>query len=128
MVSVSLSSSVTSREADQVGMVTKPTVVFSSKTATLTPAQLKGSTISKFELRDDNFNIIFNTGAGKLKVQSKDGAQGGIFQMETEFAANVEFTHTLGPELFYFTNAVTGKINFGNGVVSTSPLGLHEQS
>ena len=98
-------------------MVTRPTVIFHSKTPTLTPAQLKGSTLSRFDLKDDTFNIIFNTAAGKLKVQSKDGAQGGIFQMETEFAGDVELVHTLGPELFYFKNGVTGKINFGNGEV-----------
>lgn len=101
-----------------VGLVTKPTVVFSSKRATLSAAQLKGTSISKFELQDDDFTIIFKTGAGRLKVQSKDGAQGGIFQMETEFANNVDFVHILGPELFYFKNEVTGKINFGNGIVS----------
>lgn len=100
-------------------MVTRPTVIFSSKAPTLSPAQLKSVTISKFDLRDDTFNIIFSTPAGKLKVQSKDGAQGGIFQVETEMGTTaVEFTHTLGPELFYFKNAVTGKINFGNGEVS----------
>ncbi len=35
--------------------------------------------------------------------------------METEFAAPVTFTHTLGAGLFYFTNPYTGKINFGDG-------------
>ncbi|WWD06821.1 hypothetical protein V865_004916 [Kwoniella europaea PYCC6329] len=105
---------------DAQRMVTRPTIVFSSKTPVLSPAQLKGTTITDFDLRDDGFNIIFKTGAGKFKIQSKDGAQGGIFQMETEFANNVDFVHTLGPELFYFKNAVTGKINFSNGVSSDS--------
>ncbi|PSK38060.1 hypothetical protein B9Z65_1251 [Elsinoe australis] len=100
---------------DAQRMVTSPTIIFTSKIASLTPAQLSGSSIKDVDLRDDNFVIIFSTGAGKLKVQSKDGAQGGIFQMETEFANDVEFTHTLGPDVFYFKNGVTGKINFGDG-------------
>lgn len=36
--------------------------------------------------------------------------------METEFSAAVEFTHTLGPSVFYFNNTVTNKINFGDGI------------
>jgi hypothetical protein len=101
------------------GLVTSPTTIFTSKVATLGAAQLAGSTIRDFQLQDDIFSIIFNTGAGKLKLQTKDGAQGGLFQMETEFASNVEFIHVLGPTLFYFLNSVTGKINFGNGIVCT---------
>lgn len=99
-------------------MVTRPTVLFTSKLATLTASQLAGASIKSFELSDATLVILFKTKAGKLKLQAKDGAAGGIFQMETEFAGNIEFTHTLGPELFYFVNSVTGKINFGNGVVS----------
>jgi hypothetical protein len=102
-------------------MVTTPTVIFSSKVATLSAAQLAGTTIDSLQLQDDTLVIIFKTSGGKLKFQAKDGAQGGIFQMETEFAGNVEFTHTLGPTLFYFINEVTGKVNFGNGIVSSLP-------
>lgn len=98
-------------------MVLTPTVLFTSKIAELTAAQLSGASISSFELRDDTLVIIFNTAAGKLKIQAKDGAAGGIFQMETEFTGNLTFTHTLGPKLFYFVNSVTGKINFGDGIV-----------
>jgi hypothetical protein len=98
-------------------MVTSPTVLFTSKIAQLTAAQLSGASIKSFELRDDTLVILFNTAAGKLKLQAKDGAAGGIFQMETEFAGNVTFTHTLGSKLFYFVNSVTGKINFGDGIV-----------
>ncbi|KAF4555627.1 Hypothetical protein D9617_2g055900 [Elsinoe fawcettii] len=108
-------------------MVTSPTVIFSSKTPSLTAAQRNGITIKDFDLSDDVFVIIFSTGGGKLKVQSKDAPQGGIFQMETEFASDVEFVHTLGPDVFYFKNANTGKINFGNGVnASASGEGAHE--
>ena len=102
--------------ADTQRMVTSPTVVFASKVPTLTAAQRAGTRLSSLEVRDDTLVAIFTTAGGKLKVQAKDGAQGGIFQMEPEFAAPVELVHTLGPGLFYFVNQFTGKINFGNGV------------
>lgn len=101
---------------DTQRMVTSPTVVFASKVPTLTAAQRAGTRLSSLEVRDDAIVAIFTTAAGKLKIQAKDGAQGGIFQMEPEFAAPVELVHTLGPGLFYFVNQYTGKINFGNGV------------
>ncbi|WP_222119174.1 hypothetical protein [Microbacterium sp. 1.5R] len=101
--------------SDSQRMVTTPTVVFASKVPTLTPAQLSGVRLSKLEVKDDSVVAIFSTSAGKLKVQAKDGAQGGIFQMEPEFAAPVEIVHTLGTGLFYFVNSYTGKINFGDG-------------
>ena len=53
----------------------------------------------------------------KMKIQAKDCAQGGIFQMEPETGNGqpVVITHTLAtPGIFYFTNPYTGKINFGN--------------
>ncbi|MGN7967736.1 hypothetical protein [Microbacterium sp. 22296] len=102
--------------ADTQRMVTTPTVVFASKVPTLTAAQRSGTRLSSLEVRDDAVVAIFTTAAGKLKIQAKDGAQGGIFQMEPEFAAPVELVHTLGPGLYYFVNQYTGKINFGNGV------------
>lgn len=101
---------------DAQRMVTAPTVVFASKVPTLTAAQRTGVRISRLEVKDDAIVLILATSAGKLKIQAKDGAQGGIFQMEPEFAAPVEIVHTLGAGLFYFVNAYTGKINFGNGV------------
>lgn len=102
--------------ADTQRMVTSPTVVFASKVPTLTAAQRAGTRLSSLEVRDDTLVAIFTTAGGKLKIQAKDGAQGGIFQMEPEFTAPVELVHTLGPGLFYFVNQYTGKINFGNGV------------
>lgn len=112
---------------DTQRMVTKPTVVFASKVPSLTAAQLAGTKLSSLEVRDDTLVAIFATGAGKLKVQAKDGAQGGIFQMETEFAQPVTFTHTLGAGLFYFTNPYTGKINFGDSTPAvTSGSGAHQ--
>jgi len=101
---------------DTQRMVTKPTVVFASKVPTLTPAQLAGATITRLEVKDDTLVVLFSTAGGKFKIQAKDGAQGGIFQMESEFGAPVEFTHTLGAGLFYFVNQYTGKVNFGDGV------------
>lgn len=101
--------------ADSQRMVTTPTVVFASKVPTLTPAQLSGVRLSRLEVKDDAVVAIFTTTAGKLKIQAKDGAQGGIFQMEPEFAAPVEIVHTLAPGVFYFVNEFTGKVNFGDG-------------
>jgi hypothetical protein len=112
---------------DTQRMVTKPTVVFASKVPSLTAAQLASTKLSSLEVKDDTLVAIFATGAGKLKVQAKDGAQGGIFQMETEFAQPVTFTHTLGAGLFYFTNPYTGKINFGDGTPAVaSGSGAHQ--
>lgn len=101
---------------DTQRMVTSPTVVFASKVPTLSAAQRAGVRLSKLEIKDDALVAIFTTNAGKLKVQAKDGAQGGIFQMEPEFAGPVELVHTLAPGIFYFVNQYTGKVNFGNGV------------
>ena len=112
---------------DTQRMVTKPTVVFASKVPTLTPAQLSGATIKSLEIKDDILVVLFSTAGGKFKIQAKDGAQGGIFQMESEFGAPVEFTHTLGAGLFYFVNQYTGKVNFGDGVDPvTSGTGAHQ--
>ncbi|MCM3503339.1 hypothetical protein M3667_15820 [Microbacterium sp. P26] len=112
---------------DTQRMVTSPTVVFASKVPTLTAAQRSGARLSSLEVRDDSLVAIFTTAGGKLKIQAKDGAQGGIFQMEPEFAAPVELVHTLGPGLFSFVNPYTGKINFGNGVDAvTSGPGAHQ--
>lgn len=112
---------------DTQRMVSAPTVVFASKVPTLTAAQRTGVRLSRLEVKDDSIVAIFTTSAGKLKIQAKDGAQGGIFQMEPEFAAPVEIVHTLGPGLFYFVNEFTGKVNFGDGTdaVTTGP-GAHQ--
>ena len=101
---------------DPQRMVTAPTVVFASKAPQLTAAQLRGVRIGELRLRDGVLVAEFTTAAGKLKVQAKDAPQGGIFQMEQEFGAPVEYVHTLGAGLFYFVNEFTGKINFGNGI------------
>lgn len=101
---------------DPQRMVTGPTVVFASKVPQLTAAQLRSVRLGELRLRDGVLVAEFTTAAGKLKVQAKDAPQGGIFQMEQEFGAPVEYVHTLGPGLFYFVNEFTGKVNFGDGV------------
>ena len=115
---------------DAQRMVTAPTVVFASKVPTLTPAQLSGAKIAELEIKDDTLTVRFTTSQGKFKIQAKDGAQGGIFQMESEFAGPVEFTHTLGAGLFYFVNSFTGKINFGSGIdavtAAQDPANAHQ--
>ena len=103
---------------DPQRMVTAPTVVYAAKTPQLTAPQLRGVRIDRLELRDDTLVVTFTTAAGKLKVQAKDAPVGGIFQMEQEFGAPVEFVHTLGPGVFYFVNPFTGKVNFGDGVAA----------
>jgi hypothetical protein len=53
--------------------------------------------------------------AGKVKIQAKDCATGGIFQQEVEAGTAVTATHTLAANMYYFVNPYTGKINFGDG-------------
>ena len=81
--------------------------------------------------------VIQREGPGlTMKVQAKDCAQGGIFQMEVERddQARTLFTHTLAPSAFYFDNrkfreregdtlpykdttvVVTPRVNFANDV------------
>jgi len=105
---------------DTQRMVTSPTVIFTSKVPTLTAAQRSSVRINELEIKDDTFTIKFGVAGGTFKVQAKDGAQGGIFQMEPEFANPVELVHTLAPGIFYFVNNFTGKINFGNGLDAVS--------
>ena len=115
---------------DTQRMVTSPTVIFASKVPTLTAARVAGSRIKQLEVKDDTLTVLFTTALGKYKIQAKDGAQGGIFQMETEFAQPIEFVHTLGAGVFYFVNSFTGKVNFGTGVDAVtqaqSATGYHQ--
>jgi hypothetical protein len=115
---------------DTQRMVTAPTVVFASKVPTLSADQRAGVTVKELEIKDEKVVLTFQVADGKLKIQAKDGAQGGIFQMEPEFGEPVELVHTLGAGLFYFENPFTGKINFGDGVNSVTsaedPVGYHQ--
>ncbi|MBT0767320.1 hypothetical protein KIH74_00190 [Kineosporia sp. J2-2] len=119
--------------ADPERMVTRPTVVFASKVPVLTPAQIGPAAqvrIKELKIKDDDATVVLGVTGGTMKFQAKDFAQGGIFQQEPEFGSDVEIVHTLGPELFYFTNEFTGKINFGDGrdpvTAAASSAGYHE--
>lgn len=78
---------------------------------------LKGRTLDAGQLEiqlSPQSGVIRRRGAGVgMKLQFKDCAQGGIFQMEPDQPTTI--THKLAPGIFYFKNPSTGKINFGNG-------------
>jgi len=69
------------------------------------------------EVRTDgtDLTVLSRGSGGKVKVQAKDCATGGIFQQEVEAGTPVTATHTLAAGMYYFTNPYTGKINFGDG-------------
>ena len=108
------------------------TVVFDSKTPNHRGLSLTSGV--SLQLNDSDI-VISRTGPGlSMKIQSKDCANGGIFQMEPERAdgATTVFTHTLNAGAFYYDNpnfraregdvvpykditaTVTARINFGN--------------
>jgi hypothetical protein len=95
---------------DMTGGVFTP--LFASKVP-----DLKGQTLDAGELEiqlSPQSAVIRRRGGGAgMKLQLKDCANGGIFQMEPDQQTVV--THTLAPRIFYFNNPLTGKINFGNG-------------
>jgi hypothetical protein len=70
---------------------------------------LKGSTLSStmsVRLKDEGLEIG-RTGAGvSMKIQAKNCANGGLFQMEPERTDGTatRITHTLGPDAFYYDN------------------------
>src|SRR2546423_3363842 len=78
---------------------------------------LKGQTLDSGELEiqlSPQSGVIRRRGSvAGMKLQFKDCAQGGIFQMEPDQQTTI--THKLAPGIFYFNNPNTGKINFGNG-------------
>jgi hypothetical protein len=78
---------------------------------------LKGQTLDTggFEIQlSPQAGVIRRRGSGVgMKLQFKDCAQGGIFQMEPD--QQTVITHKLSTGIFYFKNPFTGKINFGNG-------------
>ena len=80
------------------------TVVFASKTP-----DLQGSTLtSALDVRIGQGDLVISrTGsAASIKIQAKDCAQGGIFQMEAERSDGQPtiYTHRLAPDVFYFDN------------------------
>lgn len=88
----------------------------------------------ELELKEESLAILREGPGLTMKVQAKDCAQGGVFQMEPERADQTatEFTHVLSAEAFYFDNGnfrqregdrvpykdtfmtVPSRINFGN--------------
>jgi hypothetical protein len=97
---------------DLTGGVRTP--VFASKVA-----DLKGRTLDAGELEvtlSPQSVLVQRKASGvSLKIQAKDCATGGVFQMEPETGGGTIITHTLAPGAFYFTNPFTGKVNFGTG-------------
>jgi hypothetical protein len=84
----------------------KPTGVYASKVP-----DHRGLTLTSpisLELRDGDL-VVSRTGTGGLsmKIQAKDCAQGGIFQMEPSRGdgTRTRITHTLATGTFYFDNA-----------------------
>ena len=80
------------------------TEVFASKSP-----DLRGATLtSGLDVRIGQGDLVISRegSAVSMKVQAKDCAQGGIFQMEPEREDGTPtiITHTLAPETFYFDN------------------------
>jgi len=90
--------------ANRERMVTAPTVVWESKVPDHRSLTLSGAITVE---RDREAITLGRTGTGlSMKIQSKDCAQGGIFQMEPERGdgTRTRIVHTLGGESFYFDN------------------------
>ena len=90
--------------ADNVGrLVEQPTVIFLEKTP------LHGAVLNRTErLRNDKGDLVFTrtNGPVSVKIQAKDCAQGGVFQMEieNENAPSTRVRHVLGAEAVYYDN------------------------
>src|SRR5262245_56677219 len=80
------------------------TVIFASKVPDLRGAVLNGGV--SLELKDTDIEIQRAGGGVTMKLQAKDCASGGVFQMEPERADGgaTDITHTLGAGIFYFDN------------------------
>jgi hypothetical protein len=86
-------------------LVERPTVIFTEKTP------LHGPILTRTDrLRNDKGDLVLirttNDGSVGVKIQAKDCAQGGVFQMEVERDDNrvTRFRHALGAEVFYYDN------------------------
>jgi hypothetical protein len=90
------------------------TAVFASKVPDLGGRTLDAGQL-EIQLSPQTALVKRSAAAVKMKLQTKDCATGGIFQMEPETGQAVTVTHTLAPGMFYFVNPYTGKVNFGNG-------------
>ena len=97
-------------ELDMTGGVFTP--LFASKVPNLNGATLDAGDL-EVKLSPQTGELRRRGIGAGMKLQLKDCAQGGIFQLEPDQQTVV--THTLAPNVFYFNNPLTGKINFGNG-------------
>jgi len=88
------------------------TPIWESKTLSLGPVL---RTETEVRPSGGDMLMIARGKAGKVKIQAKDCATGGIFQQEVEAGTAVRATHTLAPNMYYFVNPYTGKVNFGDG-------------
>jgi hypothetical protein len=84
-------------------LVDRPTVIFAEKTP------LHGAILTRTErFRNDKGDLVLTRTdeVVSVKIQAKDCAQGGIFQMEIENpnAPSTKVRHVLAPETFYFDN------------------------
>lgn len=84
-------------------LVLTPTVIFSEKTP------MHGAVLNRTERlrnQDGDLVIIRTNGVVSVKIQAKDCAQGGVFQMEIERddAPSTRVRHVLAPAVFYFDN------------------------
>jgi len=84
-------------------LVQTPTVIFLEKTP------LHGAVLNRTERlqnREGDLVITRSNGDVSVKIQAKDCAQGGVFQMEIERddAPSTTVRHVLAPEMFYFDN------------------------
>lgn len=90
--------------ANRERMVTAPTVVWASKV----PDHRGLALTSAITVQLDRESVeLGRTGTGlSMKIQGKDCAQGGIFQMEPERGdgTRTRIVHTLGGQSFYFDN------------------------
>ena len=96
---------------DMTGGVFTP--LFASKVPNLNGATLDAGEL-EVKLSPQTGELRRRGVGAAMKLQLKDCTSGGIFQMESDNA--VTYTHTLAPGIFYFSNPLTGKINFGNGL------------
>ena len=86
-------------------LVDRPTVIFTEKTP------LHGAVLTRTDrLRNDKGDLVLirttSDFSVEVKIQAKDCAQGGVFQMEIARSDNraTRFRHVLGSEPFYYDN------------------------
>jgi hypothetical protein len=84
-------------------LVVVPTVIFLEKTP------LHGAVLNRTERlrnREGDLVITRTNGDVTVKIQAKDCAQGGVFQMELELdsAESMTVRHVLAPDVFFFDN------------------------